>query len=124
VPVFHAVAPGRSAHCVTVVSLALACRRWALQTGAAIIPRAASPTHIDENADLFSFHLTQTDVDLLSALAWFVRSPWNAPQVPDAYGLEAAEADLRSLRDSRGSGENANAPLKPPADPKATRDEL
>lgn len=55
-----ATAHGRSA---TQVSL-----RWALEQGACVIPKAASPAHQEENRRLFDFRLTDAQHAALNAL--------------------------------------------------------
>lgn len=52
---------GRSSHQVLL--------RWALQLGLAVVFRSTRREHIAENLAVFDFHLTTTDMQLLSSLA-------------------------------------------------------
>ena len=42
--------------------------RWALQHGSVTIPKSVNPERIAENADVFSFELTQAEMDKIDAL--------------------------------------------------------
>ena len=42
--------------------------KWCLQKGIAVIPKSADPVRIAINADLYSFELEQSDMDLLDTL--------------------------------------------------------
>lgn len=68
--------------------------RWALQLGAAVIPRSSSASRIAENARLFDFQLSDLDVRLLNGIATLgdstvdrVAPPW----APDVYRVGALD---------------------------------
>lgn len=42
--------------------------RWHLQLGNVVIPKSVTPSRIADNFDVFSFHLTEADMDELAAL--------------------------------------------------------
>ncbi len=42
--------------------------RWNLQKGIAVIPKSASPDRIVENADIFDFHISDIDMNLIDNL--------------------------------------------------------
>jgi len=42
--------------------------RWHLQLGNVVIPKSVTPSRIADNFDVFSFHLTEADIDELAAL--------------------------------------------------------
>ncbi|HLD20850.1 MAG TPA: aldo/keto reductase [Patescibacteria group bacterium] len=44
------------------------CLRWSVQRGTAVIPKSTSPEHIAQNADIFSFELSENDLADLSKL--------------------------------------------------------
>ena len=49
--------------------------RWALQQGQSVVPKTASERHMKENADVFSFDLTDDEMSRLDAAAIEVPSP-------------------------------------------------
>merc|ERR1739845_88562 len=51
------------AHNITGPQVAL---RWAVQQGIPVIPKSSSPKHLAEDFDLFSFTLTQAEMDKLT----------------------------------------------------------
>jgi diketogulonate reductase-like aldo/keto reductase len=42
--------------------------RWSLQSGAAPVPKAASPRHREENLDVFDFELDRAEISRLGEL--------------------------------------------------------
>lgn len=68
--------------------------RWALQSGAAVIPKSASPARIAENARLLDFALSELDMRLLNGLVTLSESTADAAFSPawadDVYGLGRA----------------------------------
>ncbi len=42
--------------------------RWHLQLGSVVIPKSATPERIEQNFDVFDFHLTQEQMDAIEAL--------------------------------------------------------
>merc|ERR1712232_787345 len=48
--------------------------RWLLQLGAAVIPRSTKRERIQENGDLFTFFLPETDMRILNGIASLVKS--------------------------------------------------
>ena len=63
---------------VSVTQLLL---KWALQKGYCILPKSSQPHRIDNNAQLFHFHLDDADMDQLDGmdantpLAWPMGNP-------------------------------------------------
>jgi diketogulonate reductase-like aldo/keto reductase len=43
--------------------------RWALQKGTVAIPKSANPEHIQENAQVFDFEISEPDMDLLDGFS-------------------------------------------------------
>lgn len=56
--------------------------RWALQHDLVVIPKSANEQRIYENADVFDFQLTGTDVSALDALDEGYRTSWDPTDVP------------------------------------------
>jgi len=52
------------AHNVTGPQVAL---RWAVQQGIPVVPKSSNPKHLAEDFDLFSFSLTQGEMDMLTS---------------------------------------------------------
>ena len=44
------------------------CLRWSVQRGTAVIPKSTSPEHIAQNADIFSFELSEGNMADLTKL--------------------------------------------------------
>lgn len=67
--------------------------RWALQLGAAVIPKSATPARIEENAKLFDFELSEVDMRLLNGLVTLSESIPGSPTAPpwaeDIYGVQS-----------------------------------
>merc|ERR1719210_2130271 len=64
--------------------------RWALQLGAAVIPKSGTAMRIEENAKLFDFELSEVDMRLLNGLATLSESHAGMRALPwadDVYGL-------------------------------------
>eukprot|EP00927_Polykrikos_kofoidii_P073342 TRINITY_DN69383_c0_g1_i1.p1 TRINITY_DN69383_c0_g1~~TRINITY_DN69383_c0_g1_i1.p1 ORF type:complete len:596 (-),score=96.66 TRINITY_DN69383_c0_g1_i1:44-1831(-) len=65
--------------------------RWALQLGAAVIPKSKTATRIVENGQIFDFELTEPDMRLLNGLVCLSESTYGSPVKPswgdDVYGL-------------------------------------
>ncbi|MDP3882034.1 MAG: aldo/keto reductase [Nanoarchaeota archaeon] len=51
--------------------------RWALQHEIVIIPKSTNPERIEENADIFDFSISQTDMNILNSLDEGYRTCWN-----------------------------------------------
>jgi diketogulonate reductase-like aldo/keto reductase len=56
--------------------------RWALQRGLAVIPKSANPRRIFENADVFDFEITATDMQLLDRFNEDLRTCWDPTNAP------------------------------------------
>jgi len=41
--------------------------RWNLQKGIAVIPKSANKSRIEENADIFDFHISDEDMNLIDS---------------------------------------------------------
>lgn len=63
--------------------------RWALQLGAAVLPRSASPARIAENAAVFDFTLPPSAMRRISGLAWLVGHTVVPPPTDDELGVRA-----------------------------------
>ncbi len=55
--------------------------RWAVQQGVPVLPKSSNPDRIKDNARLFDFTLSDTDMDRLSALDCGHRYCWDPSQV-------------------------------------------
>merc|ERR1719258_1012240 len=65
--------------------------RWSLQHGVGVIPKSGTPARIEENAALFDFALSPTDVALLDGLTTLSETGADAYRpvwAPDVYGLQ------------------------------------
>jgi len=51
--------------------------RWSLQTGLVVIPKASSPTHLRENADVFDFEIDIEDMQTLNSFNEDLHICWN-----------------------------------------------
>ena len=58
------------------VSSAQVILRWDLQRGIVVIPGSSNPEHIKENLDLFSFSLTEDEMDRINALDRGEKHDW------------------------------------------------
>ncbi|MFT3942462.1 MAG: aldo/keto reductase [Ancrocorticia sp.] len=58
------------------VSSAQVILRWNLQKGVVVIPGSSNPEHIEENLDLFSFELTDDDMNRINALDRGEKHDW------------------------------------------------
>jgi hypothetical protein len=58
---------GKSGHQVVL--------RWAHQNKISIVPRSSDPLHMRENADIFDFHLTASELAVLDSLRYMIASP-------------------------------------------------
>ncbi|TNM93563.1 hypothetical protein fugu_001739 [Takifugu bimaculatus] len=55
--------------------------RWAVQQGVAVLPKSSNPDRIRENAEIFDFSISDSDMDRLSALECSHRYCWDPSQV-------------------------------------------
>uniref|UniRef100_UPI0037E9A7EF uncharacterized oxidoreductase YtbE-like n=1 Tax=Semicossyphus pulcher TaxID=241346 RepID=UPI0037E9A7EF len=55
--------------------------RWAVQQGVPVLPKSSNPDRIKDNARIFDFTLSDTDMDRLSALDSGHKYCWDASQV-------------------------------------------
>ncbi|KAE8278999.1 Prostaglandin F synthase [Larimichthys crocea] len=55
--------------------------RWALQQGVPVIPKSSNPDRIKDNAKIFDFTLSDTDMDRLSALDCGHKYCWDSSEV-------------------------------------------
>jgi len=51
--------------------------RWSLQTGLVVIPKASSPVHLRENADVFNFEISADDMQILNSFNEDLHICWN-----------------------------------------------
>ena len=51
--------------------------RWSLQTGLVVIPKASSPVHLRENADVFGFEISADDMQILNSFNEDLHICWN-----------------------------------------------
>jgi len=67
--------------------------RWALQMGVAVIPKSGTPARIEENARLFDFELSASDMRLLDGIVSLSESTAGSvlpPWADDVYHLSAS----------------------------------
>ncbi len=62
-----------SAHGVSAAQVIL---RWDLQRGIVVIPGSSNPKHIQENLDLFSFELSDEEMEQIAALDRGEKHDW------------------------------------------------
>uniref|UniRef100_A0A674NF13 Protein phosphatase 2 regulatory subunit B'beta n=1 Tax=Takifugu rubripes TaxID=31033 RepID=A0A674NF13_TAKRU len=55
--------------------------RWAVQQGVPVLPKSSNPDRIRENAEIFDFSISDSDMDRLSALECSHRYCWDPSQV-------------------------------------------
>ncbi|KAM4611977.1 glyoxal reductase [Polymixia lowei] len=55
--------------------------RWAVQQGVSVLPKSSRPERVEENARLFDFTLSHTDMDRLSALDCGHKYCWDPSEV-------------------------------------------
>ncbi len=55
--------------------------RWALQRGQTVIPKSVRPQRIEENADVFDFNLSASQMEILDGLDQGFRN------CPDPLGM-------------------------------------
>uniref|UniRef100_A0A3Q3FNV6 Zgc:101765 n=1 Tax=Labrus bergylta TaxID=56723 RepID=A0A3Q3FNV6_9LABR len=55
--------------------------RWAVQQGVPVLPKSSNPDRVKDNARIFDFTLSDSDVDRLSALDCGHKYCWDASQV-------------------------------------------
>ena len=58
------------------VSSAQVILRWNLQKGVVVIPGSSNPDHIQENAELYDFKLTENEMDRINALDRNEKHDW------------------------------------------------
>jgi diketogulonate reductase-like aldo/keto reductase len=56
--------------------------RWGLQRDMVVLPKSTNPRRIRENADVFDFSLSKTDIELLDSLDENLRTGWDSSDVP------------------------------------------
>lgn len=56
--------------------------RWALQRDVVVIPKSSRRDHIEENADVYDFSLSESDLDALDGLTCGLRTSWDPSGVP------------------------------------------
>ncbi|CAJ1367658.1 unnamed protein product [Effrenium voratum] len=109
--------------------------RHALQHGTVVIPKSERKERLIENADVFSFHLSQEEMQILDALPLLAYSGKRPSYVEDLFGLEVASlgpslmphlaiADEPELTSAKGPPETFEAeqlalPAPVPEEPQA-----
>jgi len=56
--------------------------RWALQENIIVIPKSSKPTRIKENADIFDFSISETDMELINNFDENLIVCWNPMETP------------------------------------------
>lgn len=59
------------------VSSALVILRWNLQKGVVVIPGSSNPSHFKENTDIYSFELTDDEMEKINILDRNEKHDWN-----------------------------------------------
>lgn len=65
-------------------TVAQLCIRWCLQNGVLPLPKSVTPSRIAENADVFDFSISDTDIATINAMEYFAGSGHN----PDTFGMK------------------------------------
>jgi diketogulonate reductase-like aldo/keto reductase len=106
--------PGR-----TVAQVAL---RWALQRGAAVLPRSASREHAADNLRLLDFSLTDAQMDAIDGLPWGAGGGEAEAEVEEGQEAEVVEGEEEQAASGSVDGEGAaeeEAEEQGEADPQA-----
>jgi diketogulonate reductase-like aldo/keto reductase len=56
--------------------------RWAIQHNLVVIPKSSDPARIRENADVFDFAITETDMQTLNGFNENLRTCWDPSRAP------------------------------------------
>lgn len=67
--------------------------RWHVQNGTAVIPGSTNPVHINENADIFDFSLTEAEMQQIHSLNKNVRYYNSTPEMEERYATYAIDLD-------------------------------
>lgn len=67
--------------------------RWHVQNGTAVIPGSTNPVHINENADIFDFSLTEAEMQQIHSLNKNVRYYNSTPEMEEKYATYAIDLD-------------------------------
>lgn len=79
--------------------------RWGVQLGMTMLTRSSREDRLTQATQIFDFSLTDSDMALISGLAWFVDAPTNRvpPTVIDRYGVQAMDATAYKKVPPRGT---------------------
>jgi len=79
--------------------------RWGVQLGMTMLTRSSREDRLTQATQIFDFSLTDSDMALVSGLAWFVDAPTNRvpATVIDTFGVQAMDATAYKKVPPRGA---------------------